>query len=577
MEEHPVDLGFDYLRGDDFQEDIYGTTFVGLSDDSSPEGISMFSDIEDTTKIEGSLLGVNGSDLSSPFSSPYNNNDGGFVFDVSMVEPTVTPTDLDVFANFKPDLASLKVVPSTPKSIANVSATSNDSQATIGKKRGRPKKVPRENESTDISAVLLKEEELLRLDSARYEEQISLLKSKRALTFAEEECIKSQRRRIKNRESAHNSRERKRQATDDLASHIHILEEENRSLKTQLNAVTSENQTLREQLARFTKSTGANPKAIVSRARVTKKVATATTVFVVLFCFGLFLQQGKDNEPSLSSAPTRSLLSFEEAQRVEGNCSRYDAPVEAKPTVDKWTPSGSEVARWVPDAAPAVPAKEVTVYPTEVVMKGQASDVSRVFNNESAEAEPVTYGNLWECGLKRRTNTHYYAVSKLEQIFPPESSENVSGETYKMSFIIPSSSLPSKPNNSGEPTVVEIHTQVLDISFIPVPTSSRTTVEEPTNVAMSVAVPLVLLTMHFYVKPPADANASFDRQDMDIHRILLNCCWRSKLTIVVECNFVITIIKLTQKTARLTSEWFTEPSKRTVNRLLQKVIPKTNR
>lgn len=147
MEEHPVDLGFDYLRGDDFQEDIYGGTFVGLSDDSSPEGISLFSDIEDTTKIEGGLLGVNGSDLSSPFSSPYNNNDGGFVFDVSMVEPTVAPTDLDVFANFKPDLASLKVVPSTPRSIANVPGPSNDPPATVGKKRGRPKKVPRESKS----------------------------------------------------------------------------------------------------------------------------------------------------------------------------------------------------------------------------------------------------------------------------------------------------------------------------------------------------------------------------------------------------------------------------------------------
>ncbi|PRP85343.1 hypothetical protein PROFUN_07051 [Planoprotostelium fungivorum] len=426
---HYQGMEFNYLQDINSLDELYGT--LDLSEASIREAISIlpddFIDPQSLIDTEDYFFEINGSDSSCHTSSPdRNSDDAAFLFSSPDLIGSAVATDIQVLSQLKCDL---KVVDQLD---VTTTTSSEAPSAQAGRKRGRPKKVPREN----VSAVLLQEDDLLALDSAQYERQIKLLKSSRAITFAEEECIKSQKRRIKNRESAHNSRERKRQATDDLASHVHILEQEIKSLRTQLSAVTSENQVLREELHRFM----VKPTPVPTRTRA-KRVANATTVLVVLFCFGLFFQQQPKDLPSPSSIHTRDLL-WNEETTIASPIMSYDGTVNVLPSISK----------------------------------------VKMFNNESAEIQ----AQLWKNGLKSRNNTHYFVVPELGQIFPPEKTENVSGEAYRMSFIIPSSALPSNPSTLGGPQMVEIHTQVLDISFLSV-ASFTPNVMRKTAIVISIA------------------------------------------------------------------------------------------
>jgi len=421
------------------------------------------------------------SDLSSPFSSPPHADQ--YVF--------TTPEAMDLTASFSENEFFIKVkeeeTAAPVKSFITQLPTPAGKPQLVGKKRGRPKKVPKEHESTDISAVLLAEEELLKLDSAQYETHIGALKTLRPLTFAEEECIKAQRRRIKNRESAHISRERKRQATDDLSSHITMLEEENKSLKTQLNAVTAENEVLREQLQKYIKTPKTNNPNNSGVRRPTKRAATAATVLVVLFCFGLFFQQGKEenNIQALNQHTTRRILNTEEMISLninnteEGNCTKPDP----KSVVDdiKYN-NNNQISSWVPE-------DNNNSNSVISIDKNRVMSISGVESIRYSE-DNNSFDKLWEYGLVNRPNTHYYGVRKIEQIFPPDRAENVSEEPYKMSFLIPSSSLPTNShyNNNNHNDVVEILTQVIDISFL------RNRVEQSSvdDTIISSSVPMVI-------------------------------------------------------------------------------------
>jgi len=74
------------------------------------------------------------------------------------------------------------------------------------------------------------------------------LKSQRSLTSVEEKELKKQRRLIKNREYASQSRSRKKLFVDDLQKKFDVIQQENVVLKRQIHSVTTENILLKKQL-----------------------------------------------------------------------------------------------------------------------------------------------------------------------------------------------------------------------------------------------------------------------------------------------------------------------------------------
>eukprot|EP01126_Amoeba_proteus_P050045 TRINITY_DN587_c0_g3_i2.p1 TRINITY_DN587_c0_g3~~TRINITY_DN587_c0_g3_i2.p1 ORF type:complete len:365 (+),score=39.63 TRINITY_DN587_c0_g3_i2:69-1163(+) len=111
----------------------------------------------------------------------------------------------------------------------------------------RPPHVPEDN-------LTLTREQLLTFTSEQYETLISRVERVRSLTPAEKSEIKRQRRLIKNRESAHASRRRKKSYVEELEKKISELTEENHSLKQTLHAIQHENLILKAQ--KDTKSSG---------------------------------------------------------------------------------------------------------------------------------------------------------------------------------------------------------------------------------------------------------------------------------------------------------------------------------
>jgi len=105
----------------------------------------------------------------------------------------------------------------------------------------------------DISSVHLSREELLTISSNDLESRISTLSSERKLSPLELKEVKRQRRLVKNREYAQQSRVKKKQFVQELEVQVNHLTDENRKLKydnssllSRISALEQENNYLRQ-------------------------------------------------------------------------------------------------------------------------------------------------------------------------------------------------------------------------------------------------------------------------------------------------------------------------------------------
>ena len=156
---------------------------------------------------------------------------------------------------------------------------------TQGSKRSRKRKA--KSATVDVrdfgNSVVLSREHLLTISSAEYESLVQRVSREKSLTDEEMKEVRRQKRLIKNRESAALSRDRKRQAMDDLMA-------ENARLKAELEAQKSKWNVVEELM----RQTG-NMKQYLERVGApVGKNATNTgknlgLMFVVLFSFGLFM------------------------------------------------------------------------------------------------------------------------------------------------------------------------------------------------------------------------------------------------------------------------------------------------
>jgi hypothetical protein len=184
-------------------------------------------------------------------------------------------------------------------------------------------------------SVTLSREALLNTSSEDFDDLVSAIQARRSLTEAEKKEVRRQKRLIKNRESAATSRNRKKQALENLA-------EENKKLKDELEyqnsrwaaveAMLQRTGQLKSFLSEFGAPIGHN-----------KKTAGMGMMFIVLLSFGLFMNlpffavsSGSHNAlPTQSQANLRRLMSHESDiandfnNNVENvSCySEYDDPI----------------------------------------------------------------------------------------------------------------------------------------------------------------------------------------------------------------------------------------------------------
>lgn len=141
---HYQEMEFNYLQDINSPDELYGT--LDLSEASSREAISIlpddFIDPQSLIDTEDYFFEINGSDSSCHTSTPdRNSDDAAFLFSSPDLIGSVVATDIQVLSQLKCDL---KVVDQPLDLTTTTSSEAPSAQA--GRKRGRPKKVPRESE-----------------------------------------------------------------------------------------------------------------------------------------------------------------------------------------------------------------------------------------------------------------------------------------------------------------------------------------------------------------------------------------------------------------------------------------------
>ncbi|KNC48918.1 uncharacterized protein AMSG_04663, partial [Thecamonas trahens ATCC 50062] len=170
--------------------------------------------------------------------------------DPSRVAPQSTPSpDRERHSESSEDEASLSSSPRTSKA-----GTGKAPQASRKRKRSATKTSPASGPNAPISR-----EELLDLVSKGLPKH--LLKDN--LTPAEQRELKRQRRLIKNRESAHNSRRRKKDYLNHLETKVASLEGDNAELRRKVHELQNHTHALEAEIAHLR---AANPKAAAAYA-----------------------------------------------------------------------------------------------------------------------------------------------------------------------------------------------------------------------------------------------------------------------------------------------------------------------
>ncbi|KAF2072701.1 hypothetical protein CYY_005981 [Polysphondylium violaceum] len=161
------------------------------------------------------------------------------------------------------------------------------------KKRGR---ADAEEEEIDISGVtVLNKDQVLKLTSKEIEEYVSKLKLNHALTAAEEKELKKQRRLVKNREYASQSRSRRKVYVENIEQKLQKSNTDNNSIKTQLQMMKEENKALKKQLYSITSTFKSNPSLAEAFGKIFQvgntptKAAASVTLFVFIFLFSFTL------------------------------------------------------------------------------------------------------------------------------------------------------------------------------------------------------------------------------------------------------------------------------------------------
>jgi len=164
--------------------------------------------------------------------SPQSSFTGSIDVDPSLFEPCNLTNPL-----LLPEIE--KILAATPYSQPQAEFVQATHEPATSKKRHR---------EDSKSEVTLSREQLLTMTSKEIEDYVSQLKTKRTLTASEEKDLKRQRRLVKNREYASQSRTRKKQYVDEIEKQLDQAKAETDVIRKQNQALMEENKLLKKQL-----------------------------------------------------------------------------------------------------------------------------------------------------------------------------------------------------------------------------------------------------------------------------------------------------------------------------------------
>lgn len=262
----------------------------------------------------------------------------------------------DLEGNNKDDSELTSVTTSLPTTMASSSSTVTMNQTTT------PVHVTA-GSRTKVSKILVLSSEEQRL----LEVEGVTLPTNMALTKSEEKILKKVRRKIKNKESAQESRRKKKQYVDGLEERVKACTELNHDLTKKVETLEKQNKSLLDQLKEL--------QSLVASTQPTK--AQAGTFLMVLFlAFGLALfpvnsklgEQKEEGAPYASAVVrSRTLLQIQEEyvtdpedfpQTVQFKLNNSDY-LKATPPVMSHNPVSHEVTVEVPDLENSIPEKQM--------------------------------------------------------------------------------------------------------------------------------------------------------------------------------------------------------------------------
>eukprot|EP01119_Soliformovum_irregulare_P004023 TRINITY_DN15032_c0_g1_i1.p1 TRINITY_DN15032_c0_g1~~TRINITY_DN15032_c0_g1_i1.p1 ORF type:complete len:503 (-),score=150.13 TRINITY_DN15032_c0_g1_i1:218-1726(-) len=154
------------------------------------------------------------------------------------------------------------------------------------KKRGR-KRTKVDDGDPDASRVTLTPYQILHLTTQEVDDMTKKWSIERPLSIAEQKKMKDQRRRVSNRESAQQSRDKKKNYVQELEAHVRELQDQNQRL-------TMENNSLREEVYRLYNQYKPNGVSLDAPLRLSQETFNKTKnagicLLIVMFSFALFM------------------------------------------------------------------------------------------------------------------------------------------------------------------------------------------------------------------------------------------------------------------------------------------------
>jgi len=193
---------------------------------------------------------------------------------------------------------------------------------TVLKKKSCPKKRKLEidlNPDTNSCKIVFDRDELLQISSDDFDNYIEKLEKTKTFSKGDKKEIVRQRRLIKNRESAKESRKRKKSHVSELEDKVNILSDINGKLQSSFNAVSQENMHLKIELDRIKNLMnnsgliGQLQNGVSQIKRQYDDNSVGSLMFVILLSFGLFFTLGiKENSPFSLTEPSGSFKSYSE-------------------------------------------------------------------------------------------------------------------------------------------------------------------------------------------------------------------------------------------------------------------------
>jgi len=212
------------------------------------------------------------------------------------------------------------------------------SKPTTKKSKGKPASEPGKLNVINLKAIdvhspkvlCFSRSQLLQMSCQELEDIVSLVEKHRNLTPDELKEVKRQRRLIKNRESAHASRVRKREQMETLEDQTKALEDRNALLEQRVRMLEEENKMLRTQLEKANSNLWPRiGKAEIKPEPGYMQTSTTSCLYVVLLCIGIMLTSFHPGE--MNAFPEKSGLSF------SGQVISHNSVLTAKGTPVRFT------------------------------------------------------------------------------------------------------------------------------------------------------------------------------------------------------------------------------------------------